>query len=78
MQAATRRVAAVPLGRAPSIVHALLRGAGRFYHGVDHVAVLWLYLCNRAPADWRERAEPEHGGSEVLARVLGGLPLNPC
>ncbi len=43
-------------------------------HYPPDVAAIKFYLCNRAPAEWRERAEPGSGSSEVVVRVLGGLP----
>ncbi len=54
MRNTTRRdvadlVAAVPLAASAKYrAHTMLRGADRFYHGIDHVALLWRRHCEYA------------------------------
>ncbi len=69
---ATRKIMAVPVGGGMSEIVEV----PYVEHYPPDVAAIRFYLCNRAPAEWRERAEPAPGSSEVVIRVLGGLPVD--
>ena len=67
---ATKKIMAVPVGGGMSEIVEV----PYVEHYPPDVAAIRFYLCNRAPAEWRERAEPGPGSNEVVVRVLGGLP----
>ena len=69
---ATRKIMAVPAGGGMSEIVEV----PYVEHYPPDVAAIRYFLNNRAPADWRERAEPAPGSSEVLVRVVGGLPVD--
>ena len=69
---ATRKIMAVPAGGGMSEIVEV----PYVQHYPPDVAAIRFYLCNRAPAEWRERAETAPESSEVVVRVLGGLPVD--